>query len=65
MEMIEYLLERGSNTEFKFNWEKEFWPGYIGTKGTTMDFISAIQNSHPNFFLLSEVCNYVFIIIFK
>jgi hypothetical protein len=65
MEMIEYLVERGSNTEFKFNWQEEFWPGYGSNKGTTMDFILAIQKVHPNFFLLTEVCNYIFIILFK
>jgi hypothetical protein len=62
MEMIEYLLERGSDTEFKFNWRSNFYPGFSGTTGTTMDFILAIQKCHPNFFLLSEVSNYILIL---
>jgi hypothetical protein len=65
MEMIEYLLERGSDTEFQFNWRSDFWPGFPGSKGTTIDFIFAIQKSHPNFFLLSEVSNFILILYFN
>jgi hypothetical protein len=63
IQTIEYLVERGSDTEFPFKWGNSFWLGYGNTEGSTMDFILAIQNSHPNFFLHSEVCNYILIII--
>jgi hypothetical protein len=59
MEMIEYLVKRGSDTEFEFNWNLRFSPGFGDTKGTTMDFILAIQKIHSNFFLLTGVCNYI------
>jgi hypothetical protein len=57
MEIIEYLVERGSDTEFELTYEEGCYPGFQGTKGTTMDFILAIQKIHPNFFLLTGVCN--------
>jgi hypothetical protein len=65
MEIIEYLVERGSDTEFEFNWFSNFYPGFGDAKGTTMDFILAIQKILPNFFLLTEVRYYTLIITFK
>jgi hypothetical protein len=63
--MIEYLLKRESDAEFEFNWANSFFPGYGDTKGAPLDFILAIQKSNPNLFQLTEVCNTVFVIIFK
>ena len=43
MEIIEYLVERGSDTEFEFNWDNNFnLINHGDTKGTSMDYILAI-----------------------
>jgi hypothetical protein len=59
MKNIEYLLKVGSDTEFVFSWDQNCLPGRGNTKGTTMDYISAIQSLNKNAVQPTEECKYV------
>ena len=47
---MEFVLEKGGDTEFKFHWNDTFLPGIGDTQGSTKDYILAIKVKPPNLF---------------
>ena len=48
LEMTSYIIEKGGDINFKFNWCNDFWPLSGHNKGTTMDYVLYIKYKCPN-----------------